>query len=78
MVKTCIDLLEKFVLNGKLKDVFCDESMVLPLGRKSGISQYDPAVQLWWDELIRRTISLPDKACNVFQLHKRLFTNSLS
>ena len=68
-----MELLAKFLENGGLDELLCDESKVLPTVRGYKNLEYDTATQMYWDVLLRRIISLPDKVSNIFKLKERYY-----
>eukprot|EP00794_Sanderia_malayensis_P008961 gene8961-9917_t len=69
VVKTSVKLLENFLERGRLETLMFDQSKILPVFQGPRGFQYSPATQMFWDEVIRRIISLPDKVSNIFKLN---------
>ena len=67
IIKECIDLLEKFAKTERFAEMFWEQAKVLPKTNHERIF-YDPAVQMLWNEIIKRVISLPDRVSNIYKL----------
>lgn len=66
-MKECVWLTEKYAKTERIVELFWDQAKILPK-TDSEFIYYDPSIQIVWDEIIKRLISLPDRISNLYKL----------
>ena len=60
-------MLEQYARSERFGELFWDQAKILPKA-SGGRTFYDPSVQMMWNEIIKRVISLPDRVSNIYNL----------